>query len=207
MSPTLKTGDSLKILPYRNRAINVGDVIVFPSPYDDSLIVHRVVSVDKQGIQTKGDNSRFRDNVVLQLSAIIGQVVSVQRNGRKISISGGFPGQMYALALWAAKCADHALITVIRRFYIWLAEQGIFRKVFPNLSRLQIYCFKTREGMELKLRLGRRVVGRRLPGHDRWYIRRPFRLFIDESSLPKPNGLEGKQKASGAQGIEQRVKG
>jgi hypothetical protein len=34
------------------------------------------------------------------------------------------------------------------------------------------------------LLLGNRVIGRRPPDKDQWHISRPFRLFIDESSLP-----------------------
>jgi hypothetical protein len=33
--------------------------------------------------------------------------------------------------------------------------------------------------------MGRRVIGRWLPGMSRWHIRRPFRLFVDEASLPE----------------------
>jgi hypothetical protein len=38
--------------------------------------------------------------------------------------------------------------------------------------------------------MGRRVVGRWLPGMTRWYIRRPFRLFVDEESLPENPGKD-----------------
>jgi hypothetical protein len=40
-------------------------------------------------------------------------------------------------------------------------------------------------GKELQLLMGRRVIGRWLPGMSRWHIRRPFRLFVDEASLPE----------------------
>jgi hypothetical protein len=33
--------------------------------------------------------------------------------------------------------------------------------------------------------MGRRVIGRRIEGKRGWQIRRPFRLFVDETSLPE----------------------
>ena len=38
---------------------------------------------------------------------------------------------------------------------------------------------------ELQLLMGRRVIGRWLPGRTGWSIRRPFRLFVDEAALPE----------------------
>jgi signal peptidase len=200
MIPTLKTGDVLGVVTYKKRKIRAGDVIAFRSPRKGRLTAHRVVSVDQRGVRTKGDSALKKDDWVLHPDEVIGRVVSVWRGKKKISIWGGLGGQLYALALWAAKCADHALITVLRPFYIWLAEQGILRRVFPKLNRPQISCFKNREGTELQLRLGSRVIGRCLSGQDKWLIRRPFRLFIDESTLPSADDIEGKQKGHGVKG-------
>jgi hypothetical protein len=47
-------------------------------------------------------------------------------------------------------------------------------------------------GTELQLLMGRRVIGRWLPGMSGWNIRRPFRLFVDEEALP-----ENKAEVSG----------
>jgi hypothetical protein len=55
-------------------------------------------------------------------------------------------------------------------------------------------------GTELQLVMGRRVIGRWLPGKSGWNIRRPFRLFVDEESLP-----ENKTEVSGAN--EEEVSG
>jgi hypothetical protein len=43
-------------------------------------------------------------------------------------------------------------------------------------------------GTELQLLMGRRAIGRWLPGKSGWNIRRPFRLFVDEESLPENPG-------------------
>ncbi|MGD8776215.1 MAG: hypothetical protein PVF76_16570 [Syntrophobacterales bacterium] len=52
--------------------------------------------------------------------------------------------------------------------------------------------FNRDAGTELQLVMGQRVIGRRLEGKTRWHIQRPFRLFVDETSLP-----ENKTEVSG----------
>ena len=57
MNPTLKAGDGLTIIPYGNRKILVGDVVVFSRPEGNHNVVHRVVAADSEGIRTRGDNN------------------------------------------------------------------------------------------------------------------------------------------------------
>jgi hypothetical protein len=58
----------------------------------------------------------------------------------------------------------------------------------PNNIKTKVISFDRAEGTELQLLLGRRVIGRWLPGMTQWLIRRPFRLFVDEGSLPENPG-------------------
>jgi hypothetical protein len=194
MAPTLKTGDALRVAPYKDIRVRVGDVAAFRSPKEGTLIVHRVVSTGPQGVKTKGDNSLANDDWVLQPKDIIGRVASVRRNSKKISIFGGFPGRVYALGLGIAKRIDLGLSTILRPLYRRFAQTGIFRGLFSRWTGIRISCFKRGDGMELQLRLGRRVVGRLLPEQDQWHIRRPFRLFVDESALPKGEDVVGRQE-------------
>ena len=187
MTPVLKTGDTLRVVPYQHRKIRVGDVAAFRSPYGGTVIAHRVVSIDPRGVKTKGDNNLAIDDWVLDPHEIIGRVVSLQRNRKTIKILSGFWGRMYALALGAAKRIDLVLSTILRPPYRWFAQTGIFRNLFSRWIRTRITCFKRGEGMEMQVRLGRRVIGRRLPGQDRWHIRRPFKLFVDDVSLSGNN--------------------
>jgi signal peptidase len=184
MFPTLKTGDILRMVSYKERTIRVGDVVVFNNPYGRIPIVHRVVSFDKNGIRTKGDNKIAIDDCVLQPNDIIGWVVSAQRGKKEVKILSGFPGRIYALVLQAGKRMDIVVSTILRPAYRWFVKTGIFRKLFSRWIRTQVLCFKFGDGMEMQLQLGRRIIGRRFPGQDRWYIQRPFKIFIDESTLP-----------------------
>lgn len=184
MRPTLKTGDVLRVVSFKDRKIRIGDVVAFHRPYGRTRIVHRIVSVDKERVRTKGDNKLVIDDWILLPNEVIGRVVCAQRGKKKVTIFGGFYGRIYALSLDMVKRIDLVFSTILRPFYRWFAQTGIVRKLFSSWIHTRVSCFKYGDGMEMQLHLGRRVIGRRFPGQDQWYIQRPFKLFIDESSLP-----------------------
>jgi len=184
MFPTLKKGDILRVVPYKDRYISVGDVLVFNNPYGSIPIVHRVITVSQEGIKSKGDNTLAIDDFILQPHEIIGRVVSIQRGKKRVTISGGFPGRIYAMAIGTGKWIDLVLATILRPAYRWFAQTGIFRELFSRWIRTRVSCFKCGDGVEMQLQLGRRIIGRRFSWQDQWYIQRPFKLFIDESTLP-----------------------
>ena len=183
-SPSLNLNKNEYFSKVSDRDIRVGDVVVFHSPYGRTPIVHRVVSIDKKGIRTKGDNKIAIDDCVLQPNDIIGRVVAAQRGKKQIKILDGFPGRIYASILEAGKRLDMVVSTILRPPYHWLTRTDIFRKLFSRWIHTHVLCFKHVDGMEMKLQLGRRIIGRRLPGQNQWHIQRPFKLFIDESTLP-----------------------
>ena len=192
MFPTLKTGDILKIVSYKFRDIKVGDVIVFNSTYRKIPIVHRVVFVDNKGVKTKGDNKITIDDCILQPNDITGRVVVAQRGKKEIKILEGLPGRIYASILQAGKRADMVVSTMLRPAYRWSIRSGIIRKLFSRWIRTQVLCFKHGDVIEMQLQLGRRIVGRRLPGQNKWYIQRPFRLFVDELAFPGAQDINKK---------------
>jgi hypothetical protein len=184
MFPTLKAGDILRVLPYEDRDISVGDVIVFNISHAGVPIVHRVVTINQGGIKTKGDNKLAIDDFILQPNEIIGRVVSIRRSKKRLTIFGGSLGRIYSMVRGTGKCINIVLATILRPAYNWFAQTGIIRQLFSRWIRTRISCFKCGDGVEMQLHLGRRIIGRRFPGQDQWYIRRPFKLFVDESTLP-----------------------
>lgn len=189
MNPILKPGDGLRVLPYGDRKIRVGDVVVIRSPDREEYVVHRVASVGLQGIRTQGDNNSSVDPWVLGPEDIIGRVDRAERKNRTRKISGGSPGRIYVSGVRAFKQMDLKVSGILHPAYRWLATSGIFRKFLPQQMKPQVICFKGSNFTQLQLRMGSRVVGRLLPGQDQWHIRRPFRLFIDEFTLPKPPNI------------------
>ncbi len=185
MSPLFKPGDRLQIIPYGSQEIWRGDVIVFISPEDGSKVVHRAVSVDSHGIKTRGDNCNQVDPWILRRDQILGRVVSAQRGKRRWRVFGGPLGHSLAVAIRAIKSIDSNLTSLLRPFYQRLARAGVFRRWLPACMKTRAISLSHPAGTELQLLMGGRVIGRWLPGKTRWHIRRPFRLFVDEASLPE----------------------
>jgi signal peptidase len=188
MNPIFKSGDRLQIASYGLEKIRVGDVVVFISPEDNSKVVHRVVSLNSNGIKTRGDNCDQPDDWVLSPNCILGRVVFAQRGNRRFKVFGGVLGQLSAMAARAIIAIDFRASPLLRPTYHRLANKSIFRGWLPDLMKIRVVSFNRQAGTELQLLMGRHLVGRWLPGMSRWYIRRPFRLFVDETSLPENPG-------------------
>jgi signal peptidase len=185
MNPILKAGDRLQIAPCNLEEIRVGDVVVFISPEDGSKVVHRVISVNSDGIRTRGDNCNQEDKWVLRRENILGRVVSAQRGKRRRRIFGGTVGRLLAVTVRAIHAMDSRVSYLLRPAYDELAKVSIFTRLLPAQMRPRVISLKRAAGEELQILMGRRVVGRWLPGKTRWHIRRPFRLFVDEAALPE----------------------
>ena len=188
MNPIFKAGDRLKIISNIHAKIRAGDVVVFISPDDGSKVVHRVVSVNSDGIRTRGDNCNHEDDWVLRREHILGQVVAAQRGKRRRRVFGGRIGQLFGLAIRAIHAIEASVSSGFRPTYDRLAMAGVFRRWLPTKMRTRVLSFDRAAGTELQLVMGRRVIGRWLPGRTGWSIRRPFRLFVDEESLPENLG-------------------
>jgi signal peptidase I len=185
MSPVLKPGDRLQVIPSDREKIRSGDVVVFIPPGGDSKIVHRVTSVNSDGIKTRGDNCNYEDDWVLRREDILGRVLSAQRGNRRFTVFGGRLGYSFAMVIRATKTIDSILSPLVSPFYQRLARGGGFRRCLPSQMRPRVISFNRDTVTELQLVMGRRVIGRRLEGKPGWHIRRPFRLFVDEASLPE----------------------
>ena len=197
MNPTLRAGDGMTVIPYGDSKPRVGDVVVFRSSEPDHHIVHRVLSVDSQGIRTVGDNNDSVDPWVLTPDDIVGRVVSTRRKNKDITIHGGTRGRLTLPALRTIKRANLTVSRILHPAYHWLARSGIIRRALSPLIKTQTLYFKRPNGVEIQILMGQRVVARRPPDWDSWQIPRPFRLLIDETALPEvpETGKPESQKA------------
>jgi hypothetical protein len=191
MNPTFRDGDRLWVIPYGKRRIRSGDVIVFCPPADACHVVHRVIAVSPSGMKTRGDNNHFMDPWILRSEDIFGRVVSAGRAKSRVRISGGARGRLSARLLRIAKQADAMISAMLRPIYLRIAKSGIIIRLVSQRVKPRVVCFKQPKGIEMQLLLGRRVIGRRLPGQALWQIRRPFRLFVDEAALPDQDNKLG----------------
>jgi hypothetical protein len=192
MNPTLKSGDRLKIIPYDRKRIRRGDVVVFIPPGGATKIIHRVISIDSCRIRTRGDSSSHLDPWVLKPDHIHGRVVWAKRENRQRRVFGGTIGQLFGVTFRAIHSIDVKVSSRLRPVYNRLALTGIFRRWLPARIKPRAISLNHPAGTELQLIMGRCVIGRWLPGKTGWYIRRPFRLFVDEETLPEnKTGVSG----------------
>jgi len=185
MNPTLKAPDVLQVSPYRGEKIQPGDVIVFLPSESNHLAVHRVISVDSQGIKTRGDHNIDIDPWVVTPDRILGRVVWAQWGNRRRPIYGGLRGRLYSLGIGAIRMLDLKVSSLLHPMYHRLARAGLLRRWLPAQMQTRVLFFNRFGGTELQLLMGRRVIGRLLPGRNEWVIRRPFQLFVNEASLSR----------------------
>ena len=180
MNPTLCESDLLEIEAYGERPIRLGDVIFFIPPDGDKPAVHRVASVTTEGVRTKGDNNTRIDPWIIHPEDVIGRVVRAARGKKRWPIYGGRVGQLWSVGIRGLKIVAKGLSFCYHR----LARSELLRRCVPLQKRMRIISINQSAGKELQLLLGRWLVGRCRPGMDQWWIRRPFRLFVDENTLP-----------------------
>ncbi|NIM89676.1 MAG: signal peptidase I [Candidatus Aminicenantes bacterium] len=185
MNPTLKPGDELLVVPYEDRKVRRGDVVVFFSPRDHQKVTHRVISIEPNGVRTQGDNNNKIDPMVLNPDDIIGRVVSTRRRGKLLSVHGGKRGRLFACLIRTSHKIDSGIFFLVRPVYYWLARSGILKRLTFIQKQIRTISFIRPVGTEVQLIIGQKVIGRLFPGKDRWQIKRPFHLFIDEESLPR----------------------
>ncbi len=187
MNPTFRSGDQLQIVPYDGRRIRRGDVIAFLPPEGGLRIIHRVAWVDAQGLRTRGDNSSQTDPWVLTSAQIEGRVAYARRGNRGWEVAGGSMGRFSAGLVRTMRLLDRGISALFRPTYHRLARNTVLTRFLHPITPTRIVFFNRPEGREFQLLLGHHVIGRLPPGEAKWLIRRPFRLLVNEPSLPRPS--------------------
>lgn len=185
MNPLFHTGDYLKVVPYKmDEKIHIGDIIAFYASENDQYTVHRVISL-KDGIWARGDNNPKVDNFPTSRENILGKVISVQKRDRVVTIHSGIRGYLQALPRWLWKDLDRNLSGIFHPIYRLLAKSGIFRILLNPWINPQVDCITESSGkIRMQVRLGTRIIAVYRPSKQSWHIRRPYRLILDEKTLP-----------------------
>ena len=193
MNPILRTGDLLEIVPYNGRQIRCGDAILFFCPEENRNVVHRVVALEARGIKTMGDNNVHSDPWIVTPGQVVGYVARAQRSRRWRRIPSGYAGLLAAYLVRTVRYTSAQLSTLFRPLFPLMIGSHLGALLRRRFLATRIIAFKHPQGTELQLLAGRRVIGALPQGQSTWMIRRPFRLFVDETSLPtSKNGITTK---------------
>lgn len=111
-------------------------------------------------------------------------MVFAWRGNRRIRVWNGLAGQIYVLAFRAGREMNHLVSSLLHPSYRWLSRKGLVRMLMGGNSRIRILSLQRPDGEEFQLFFKNRPIGRRRPGAPNWEIKRPYRLLIDESTLP-----------------------
>jgi hypothetical protein len=187
MSPTIRRSDLLYVSPYGSDRVRPGDIVVFKSSGQAMATVHRALSVTAFGVRTVGDNNDSPDPDHLNPSDIVGRVVWSQRRSKLRRVRGGRLGSIIGRLMRLRRLLDRRLSRMGHPIYEWLVRHRIFRRWAFCSIRTRVVCFTTDGAQELQLLWGNRLIGWFAPESGTWVIHRPFRLFVDESSLPVSN--------------------
>ncbi|HTW92820.1 MAG TPA: SynChlorMet cassette protein ScmC [bacterium] len=192
MKPTLRDPELVEAEPCGTQPLRPGDVVCYESPVTGATVVRRVVSVERQGtgdrgsvngIRTRADNASHDDLETLTTEGIIGRVTGAGRGVRFRAIHGGRRG---LVTLWLARWRERILgsaYLIPHALYHYVAGLGPFDHLLPRRLRPRLVRFDARGRVLLRLVNDRQTVGRYNELMERWYIRRPFRLFVDKRAL------------------------
>ena len=87
MDPFVRDGDVLTVGPVRGRPA-LGRVVAVRDPATGRLVVHRVVARGSGGVLVRGDGAGQADGVAGP-GDVLGQVVAVERRGRRVRLGSG----------------------------------------------------------------------------------------------------------------------
>ena len=185
MNPTLKDLDIVEFVPYRDREMKRGDVVVIqPTDGEEQKVIHRIVTIKGQAIITQGDNNLERDREDLAPSNILGYVTSVRRRNQHLKIQQGMVGYIRFLWIHSQKKLYADLLRSLRYPYQWLYSSESVIRVFSRFLNYRTVVYDGSEKSEIHLFIGPFQIGRLRHGSNSWEIMPPFRLMIDPSLLP-----------------------
>lgn len=191
MNPTLEDLDLIQFSPYQKTPLQKGDVVVIlRSTAPNHLVIHRIVSVSPTGIRTQGDNCNMIDPWVLMPSEILGYVTSIQRKNQKIRIDRGPSGYQKFLCWRIKKAIFHSYRNIAKYPYTCLCVLRVPARMISPFLPFRIVTFSGSNRSETQMFLGPLCVGRLQKGAKKWELKPFYRIFIDPSLLPSPEGEE-----------------
>ncbi|MFH0966586.1 MAG: signal peptidase I [Methanobacteriota archaeon] len=181
MYPTFIDGDVLFV--DKNRHVHLGDVVVFPS--NSIYIIHRIVGIESDNIQTQGDNNQYPDPYPPDRRNIIGVVTHRRRIGVTSPVWMGSSGLMYHLFMRWIHRPLCSLLLLFKPAYDLLSKGAVLCCIlYPVLDVKTIVLIKDGR-IEVRLFVNGHYAGYRKGADRPWFIRAPFRFVLDPDRLPE----------------------
>ncbi len=185
MHPTFIEPELLTVKPYNEAVPGVGDIICYRLNNHQDCIVHRVIAGGGSGkIRTRGDNSNSADRYTVELAQVAGKVVSARRNNHSRQVHGGIRGIIDMHLSRGSRKTNRMLRKLLKNSYLFLSGAGIFRIWAPGALKYRIAVFQKHTSVYPKIILKGKTVGTYDFRSGCWKIKRPYRLLIDEKTLP-----------------------
>lgn len=160
------------------KRIRPGDIVVINFPEKNYKIIHRVISVGKQGIRTAGDCNPYPDKWILTPDQIMGYISHGYRGRKQFKVHGGLLGLFHRFQARLKNRAIKLVHPVLNIIYYNIPLSCLMK----YLVQPRLITFKRHNGTELQLLFLGKVIGRRFPGEE-WKIKFPFKFFLHEASL------------------------
>jgi signal peptidase I len=164
MKGTFRKGDLLVLEPCLKEKLHKGDIIAFRNTReikDNEMIVHRIIRIDKGYLFTRGDNNKRPDIIPVSNSALVGKVISYERNGKNYRAIGGLTGLISARIFYFFRRTIYWFLIKIR----WLLPINLIGNMLNKLWKYRIKKIKlsTKDGPIIKWVFRNRTIAHWLP--------------------------------------------
>ena len=133
------------------------------------------------------DNGDMLTIQMSNLSLAIARYAQIRGGLRKRKISGGRSGMFVMRMNRVRRALFSTGARMLKGLYQRMADKGMLRGLLPKKLQPRVVAFHTSRYQDLyKLMVNGREIGRYNDRNEEWQIRPPFRLFVDESRLPRP---------------------
>ena len=179
MKASFRVGDRLHIKPALINKVKKGDVIIFKGTDhngEEKELVHRVVSINKDGLVTRGDNNRQNDDILVTQKNFKGVVTHFERNGKKKPVKHGFQGMIKAKIRYLTLSIKRLIRMIFRMPYRALKKSGLVPKIWkPDIKKIYI---KTPDEEIIKYIHSSHTVAQVWPKKRKFLCKKPYDLII-----------------------------
>lgn len=178
MSPLLKPGDLLEVDRASDRQPRLGDVIVIKASKGYDAVAHRIIAMEDDGWQTRGDNNRHVDPGKVSRDRLLGIVVARWRGSQRKKMKHGWRARFSGQLCHGRVRMVRGAILTLGPIYRWVSAHSYIARLIPKSVGPTVVAFRTKDVVDYRLMWGRKAIGWYDKAHRTWAIKRPFRPFV-----------------------------